>query len=156
MPEYMIWIWLSILVVSVLIEIFTMDMTSIWFSIGAVVAMILSAFKEVHWGIQVGVFFAISIICLLALRPFAKKFLMKKTEGKTNIEEFIGKKVKMITQCDFDNLGTTKINDVVWNVKSVDESVLLQNEIVEIVAIKGNKLIAKKIEAVESTEKLDV
>lgn len=52
----------------------------------------------------------------------------------------------MITQADFDNLGTAKIGDVVWSVKSENQSSLLADEIVRIVAVDGNKLIARHIE----------
>ena len=52
--------------------------------------------------------------------------------------------VRMLTQADFDNLGTAKIGDVVWNVKSKDAQILDEGEIVKIVAIEGNKLIAEK------------
>lgn len=49
----------------------------------------------------------------------------------------------MLSTADFDKLGSAKINDVVWNIKSADDSVLNEGDIVEIVEISGNKLIAK-------------
>ena len=54
--------------------------------------------------------------------------------------------VRLIEGADFDKLGTAKIGDVVWSVKSKDETVLEKDEIVKIVAIEGNKLIAEKTE----------
>ena len=51
----------------------------------------------------------------------------------------------MLTTADFDTLGTAKIDDVIWTIKSEDGSVLEAGEIVEIVGLEGNKYIAKKV-----------
>ena len=81
---------------------------------------------------------------MVFLRPIVKKVLDKNSEGKTNLDNIIGQKVRMLSTADFDKLGSAKINDVVWNIKSADDSVLNEGDIVEIVEISGNKLIAKK------------
>ena len=62
----------------------------------------------------------------------------------TNLDLIVGMYVRMIKQADFDNLGEAKIGDVIWSIKSKDGDVLQENEIVKIVAIEGNKLIAEK------------
>lgn len=143
--SWMIWIWLGVLILSTLIEIFTMDMSSIWFAVAALVAIVLAAIPAVGWEVQLGVFFGIAIVSLLALRPIAKKFLLKKSQEKTNIESFIGRKIKMLTDSNFDTLGSAKVGDVVWSVKDNTGESLFVGEIVEIERIDGNKLIVKKI-----------
>lgn len=144
MPSWMIWIWVATIAISIIIEIATTELVSIWFTAGGVVALILSCFKGVHWGIQLGVFLGVSIIAILLLRPLATKLLHRNNHEKTNMNSLVGKRIRMLSTCNFDNLGTAKINDVVWNVKSENGCVLQQDEIVEIVKFEGNKIIAKK------------
>ena len=85
------------------------------------------------------------MILLLSLRPVLSKYLKRKSLA-TNVDRLIGQDIRMITQADFDNLGTAKIGDIVWSVKSENQSSLLADEIVRIVAVDGNKLIARHIE----------
>lgn len=145
--SWMIWIWLGIMVIATVVELFTMDMTSIWFAVGGLVCLILAAVPQIGWEVQLGVFFGVSIICMMALRPFAKKFLMKKIGTKTNIEAFEGKKIKMLTACENDTYGSAKLGDIVWTVKDDNGERLEAGEMVEVACIEGNKLVVRKIHA---------
>ena len=40
--ETMFWVWLAVIVVSVIIELITFELVSIWFSAGAVIPFILA------------------------------------------------------------------------------------------------------------------
>lgn len=76
-------------------------------------------------------------------RPVLKKKLIKH-DRNTNLDRIIGKRVRMLTQADFDNLGSAKVGDIVWSVKAQEnDGVLPANEIVEIISVDGNKLIAR-------------
>ena len=50
------WIWIIVIVVTVIIEAFTMEMVSAWFTIGAIVPLILSACGVGSWELHVILF----------------------------------------------------------------------------------------------------
>lgn len=143
--DFMFWVWLGIIVVSAVIEFITMDMTSIWFTAGAALPFILSAIGGIHWAIQVAIFVVLTCVFIFALRPLAKKYLLRNANTRTNTEALIGKECRLLTGCDFENLGSLKINGVVWSVKAQNDEKLEKNEIVKIVEIDGNKLVVKQV-----------
>lgn len=146
MPQFTLWIWLGVIVVSTTIELMTLDMTSIWFTVSGLVALILSAFDSINWVVQLIVFVVLSAALIVGLRPIAKKFLLRHMNEKTNADSMIGKKVYMQTTATFGTLGSVRISDVVWSAIPEDETdTIAAGEIVEIVEIRGNKLVVKKV-----------
>lgn len=147
--QYMWIIWLAMFVITIIIEAVSSDLLTVWFTLGSLVALIISFIPGVSWWIQLIVFFVISIACLLALRPLAKK-LLKREKIDSNVDEIIHKKGKIIKGCDELNHGEVKVNGVIWTAVSADESKSIeQGSIVEIVAVSGNKLIVKEVEKEE-------
>lgn len=145
MENIMVWIWLSVTVIAIVVEIITPELVSLWFAIGGIVGIAFSFIPGLPWWGEIIIFAVLSMILLLSLRPVLSKYLKRKSLA-TNVDRLIGQDIRMITQADFDNLGTAKIGDVVWSVKSENQSSLLADEIVRIVAVDGNKLIARHIE----------
>ncbi|MDE6302062.1 MAG: NfeD family protein [Clostridia bacterium] len=144
MENIMTCIWLAVTVIAIIIELTTPQLISIWFAVGGVVCIAFSFIPGLPWWGEIIIFSIISVALLFALRPFLAKYLKSKNL-KTNIDRIIGKEIRMLSQADFDNLGTAKLGDVVWTVKSADGDVLRTDEIVKIVDIDGNKLIAAHI-----------
>ena len=142
----MIWIWLGVVVVSLIIEFLSVSMTSLWFAFGGLISLILSAIGvDVVW--QVCVFSVVSLACLLSLRKVALKFLYKNKELKTNTDAFVGKHYILLSEINENQLGTIKIDGVFWSCKGEDDTkTILAGEKVEIVKISGNKLVVKEIE----------
>ena len=136
-----LWIWLGVVVVATVVELGTLDMTSIWFAFSGIVALILSACK-VNWIVQLVVFVVLSAAMIIGLRPICRKVFFRHMNEKTNANSLIGKKVFMLTTARFGEYGSVKVGDVVWTAApQEEESTIEEGEIVEIVAIKGNKLI---------------
>ena len=147
MPQFSLWIWLGVIVVATAIELMTLDLTSIWFAISGVVALVLSAFDGIDWVVQLIVFVVLSAVLIVGLRPIAKKFCLRHMNEKTNADSMVGKKVYMLTKAAFGTIGSVKISDVVWSAIPADETETIEEgEIVEIVGIRGNKLVVKKCE----------
>ncbi len=145
MENIMVWIWLAVTVIAIVVEIITPELVSLWFAIGGIVGIAFSFIPGLPWWGEIIIFAVLSMILLLSLRPVLSKYLKRKSLA-TNVDRLIGQDIRMITQADFDNLGTAKIGDIVWSVKSENQSSLLADEIVRIVAVDGNKLIARHIE----------
>lgn len=138
-----IYIWLGVIVVSLVIEFITFELVSVWISVGALVAMIM-ALCGVMPEIQISVAVVLSIVCLLALRKVTLKFLTK-NKDKTNVDAAIGKVVKLITRTDEDEIGSAKFNGVVWSVKAENDATIEAGEYAEVIAIDGNKLVVKHV-----------
>lgn len=149
--ETMFWIWLAIMAVTVIIEIVTLDLVSIWFAFGAVIPFILSAIGGIAIEIQIAVFVAVSALLIIFLRKNAQKLLFKNMNQKTNVDAFEGKKVRLLEDTDFEHNGSVKINDVTWTAISESGELIKAGQLVEIKKVDGNKLIV--IPVSQETEK---
>jgi len=136
-------VWSCITILAIFIEIITPQLISLWFIGGGIVAIILSLINGISWIWQLIAFILTSTLLLVFIRPIVAKVLKIGKESRSNIDEFISKKVRMLSEANFDNMGTAKINGVIWNVVSIDDNPLKEGTIVEIVKVSGNKLIAK-------------
>ena len=136
-------IWLIIVAVMLIIEIFTMGLTTIWFSLGAVAAAIASGLEAPIW-LQIVLFSVVSVLVMILVRPFAVK-VINKERIKTNIEEIVGEKAVVIEEIDNEKeKGMVRYRGVEWMARSVDGSILAVDEIVTIDTVSGVKLIVKK------------
>lgn len=146
----MIWIWLAVVAISLVVEFLTWDLTSIWFAVSGLVALILSAFEGINWVWQLGVFIVLSALLLIFVRQICRKMLLK-TDEKTNVEAFAGKRTKLLTAVGTnENYGTVKFNGIVWNALSEDNTEIPAESEVEVVKVDGNKMIVKKVSSQET------
>ena len=144
--NYMWIIWLVLFVAMLIVEASGPALVSIWFAFGALVALILSFIPEVEWWIEVIVFVVLSVAALLALRPILRKYI-KRNKYNTNIDSFTGKQGYVIEDITYLKPGAVKIGDVSWTAIPVNKNEkILENEIIEVVAVNGNKLSVKKVE----------
>ncbi len=140
-----IYAYLAIIVCALIIEFATSEMVSIWFVGGGVVCMILSA-CGVIWQVHFPIFITVSIVLLLCFRRLAMRYFLK-GDAKTNADSVVGKEYELLSDIGFNQPGTIKINDVVWNAVTENQNeVILKGEIVKVVGLKGNKYIVKKKE----------
>ncbi|MFA6796605.1 MAG: NfeD family protein [Bacilli bacterium] len=144
MEEYIVYIWLAVFVITFIIEALTVDLISIWFSAAALISLVLSFIPGIPFWVEIIVFFITSTAMIFGLKPIATKHLQRKVT-KSNIDEIVGKKGVIIKEITPLHYGEVKINDIIWSALSVDEEKLIPNDTpVEVVAIKGNKLIVKE------------
>jgi membrane protein implicated in regulation of membrane protease activity len=142
--QVMIIIWFIIIIVAALIEMNTMDLTSIWFSVGALIAFVL-ALIDVNPTIQIVVFLIGSIGLIFAVRPVAKNYF-KTNAISTNADRLIGKVAVCTKEILVGDRGEVKIDGKYWlAVTSGDKDVSI-DERVEVLAIEGVKLIVDKIQ----------
>ncbi|AIO18255.1 hypothetical protein KQ51_00367 [Candidatus Izimaplasma bacterium HR1] len=143
MGEIMIIIWFVVIIVAALIEMNTMDLTSIWFSVGALVAFVLSL-TRVSTTVQVIAFLVVSVILVVAVRPVAKNYF-KTNSISTNSDRLLGKVATCTKPIGIGERGEVKIDGKYWlAVTSGDEDIEI-DEKVEVLAIEGVKLIVDKI-----------
>ena len=134
-------VWLVVLVVLILIEIATLNLTTIWFAGGAIVASIVAT-MGVSFEIQLIVFIVVSIIILFLLRPSAVKYFNQK-RVKTNYESIIWLDAKVIDTVDNNAMkGTAILNGKEWTARAVsDDMIIKAGSKARVVKISGVKLI---------------
>ncbi|MBR7091155.1 MAG: NfeD family protein [Clostridia bacterium] len=139
-----IWIWLSVVCCSAILEFVSMQMISIWFVAGGIVALILAIIGGVASWIQIVVFITLSMILLLSFRKLALKCLLRNTNTKTNIDSIIGRETTLIDDISLDNTGAVKVNGVVWTAIAESDNITIPaGTLVVISEIRGNKLIVR-------------
>lgn len=145
MEEYMVWIWLIVFLSAIILEALTQDLVSIWFSVGALVSLVLSGIEMIPWYIETIVCVVVSLTAFVCTRPFAKKILSNAIRN-TNIDEYIGKKVKVLKDISKFADGEVRFHDVIYTACLMEEETetIMEGEIVEVVTFKGNKVVVKK------------
>lgn len=140
----MIIVWFIVIVVGAVIELNTMDLASIWFSLGALVAFVLAI---IGFGptIQIVVFVVVSIGLILSVRPVAKNYF-KTNAISTNADRLIGKVAVCTEGIRAGERGEVKIDGKYWLAVTNGTFDIELDERVEVLAIEGVKLIVDKIE----------
>ena len=141
MIEYMIWIWLGLIVVAAIFEFATLDLVSIWFAIAAIPSFIL-AIIGVGEVVQIVSFASISIVLLGFTRPVVMKYF-KKNEIKTNVDSYIGSIGIVLGRITPGKPGLVKVKNLEWT--AVSSEVIEVDEQVRVLDIEGVKLIVEKI-----------
>ena len=139
--------WFILFVVLLLIEIFTMALTTVWFAGGALVAFLVALLGLDVW-VQVVVFLVASCSLLVLTRPLAKKFFNSDREA-TNADRLLGQKAVVLEHIDtLHGVGRVEVNGMEWAAKTDDnEGQIEVGTVVLIEGIQGVKLIVKKEEA---------
>jgi membrane protein implicated in regulation of membrane protease activity len=137
-------IWVIMFVIALIAEISTAQLVSVWFCIGAVAALAVTFIPGTPFWADILVFLGVSIIALLVTRPLVNRALRRRT-SRTNIDDIIEKKGKLTKSIEpFEN-GEVKIDGVLWTALSAKEGESIEEgAVVEVVAIKGNKLFVKR------------
>ncbi|SCG82340.1 hypothetical protein DW1_0732 [Proteiniborus sp. DW1] len=136
-------LWLIAAVAFGFIEAITLGIATIWFSIGALIAWVVSLFETPLW-VQIVVFLVSSSVLLYFTRPIAQKFL-KIGHTKTNAETIKGKTGIVIKEIDnIQGTGQVKVAGQIWSAKSFSDEKITEGNIIEIVDIQGVKLVVKQ------------
>mgnify|MGYP001336615459 FL=1 len=131
--------WLIIFIVTLIIEIFTLSLVSIWFSAGALVAILLDYFGVLLTGQIIG-FIVTSILTFIIFRPALMKFI-KSPKVKTNADRFIGKTGEVVKEITSLSPGQVKINGQIWTGKSMNGGTIKEGTMVEVMDIEGVKVV---------------
>lgn len=142
----MVWLifWIFIIISTLIAEIATVGLVSLWFTVGGICALICNLLK-LSVVIQWVVFIVVSVLGLLLFRSFWVN-KMKKEIVPTNADANIGKEV-IVTE-DIDNLlfkGEVKVNGQLWSAQSLDGEKIDKNSKVVIRRIEGNKVFVEKL-----------
>ena len=119
-------------------------LVSIWFAAGALVAGI-AALLDAAIGLQITLFFVVSIALLIAMFPLVKKVMNPKIT-KTNVDSVVGSR-GYVTET-IDNLtatGQVKLGGMYWTARSQSGQVIEKDSLVEVKRIEGVKVFVTAV-----------
>jgi membrane protein implicated in regulation of membrane protease activity len=144
--------WVVVFILTLVIELETMNLTTIWFCVSSVITIICGILFAGPY-LQIGIFVALSIILVLATRPLTKK-MMSRDIIKTNSDRLIGM-IGIVTKAIIPNeIGEVKVDNNLWRAVNNDNLSFDVGEKVLIDAIVGIKLVVSKIEGNTNVEVL--
>jgi len=137
-------IWTGLLVAFVIGEAVTVGLSSIWFAVGALPALICALLDGPLW-LQIGLFLVVSGLSLLAFRPLATKYLNSRVEP-TKADRIIGREA-MVTE-DIHNIhgkGAIRIGGMTWSARSEDDTPISAGTLVRVLRIEGVKVYVEQV-----------
>jgi len=137
-------LWGVAIVVLVVVEIFTLGLTTIWFAAGALAALILAALGA-PIVVQVLVFAIVSIVLLYFTRPVISKWF-NKTRIKTNAEGLVGKHAYVIEEIDnIKATGKIKVDGMEWTARTEKDGMAIPKDaLITIKKIEGVRAIVEQ------------
>lgn len=144
MQILMIVIWSLVLIATIVIEFETADMVTIWFSVGAIGALIAAALDQ-NVVIQIGIFIAVSLVLIVLTRPMTKRF-MDKTVIKTNADRFVGMIGTITVEVPIGGRGEVLVDNSKWIAFSSSEEIIPVGTKVVVQDIVGIKLLVSKVD----------
>ena len=131
-------LWMILAVAFLVIEFGTVTLVSIWFVGGALAAMIASLLGAALW-LQVLLFGLVSLLLLLLLRPFLRKYV-NPMKTSTNVDALVGAEA-LVTE-PINNLtgtGAIKVSGVVWTARSANGAPIPEGTVVTVQRVEGVK-----------------
>ena len=139
---HMVWVWVAVMALAAFVEAATPMLVSIWFSVGALAAM-LAAYSGASVTTQLLLFVFISIAALVGLRPLARHFIDPHIVP-TNADRLLGSEAQVTETIDNEGAtGAVYIDGKIWTARSEDGGVIPAGKQVEVVRMEGVKLFVR-------------
>ena len=137
-------VWLILVIVFAVIEAATLGLATVWFAIGAGVAMVMDLCGA-PLAAQIITMIVVSIIsfiiCFIWIRPKIDK--KGKVVEPTNADRVIGKEGIVIKEINpVDGKGQIKVMGQVWSAKA--DSSIAENKKVKVLGMEGVKLVVEE------------
>ena len=139
----MIIVWSAFIVISAIIELETQDLITIWFTLGAIVALIACAFNA-DILVQFIIFLIVSGVAILCTRPLAKK-MQEKEIIRTNADRIISETAIVTKKISSDVIGEVKVSERLWRAIPLQNETFNEGDKVIIEAISGTKVIVSSL-----------
>ena len=137
-------IWGALLILFLIVEGATAGLTSIWFALGSLVALIAALLKAPLW-LQIVLFLVVSIAVLIVTRPLARKYINGRSQA-TNADRVIGMTGRVRETVDnIAGTGAVFVGGKLWTARTADSEIIPEGALVRADAIEGVKLIVSGI-----------
>ena len=144
MEQYGWILWVVLMVVFAIAEAATVNLVSIWFVGGALVALVVQLLGGNIW-LQLSLFLVTAGALLACLRPFVRRYVAPRHTA-TNADMVLGREA-FVTET-VDNLhgtGALKLDGKVWTARSTTDAVLPEGTLVKVVKLEGVKLYVEPV-----------
>ncbi len=147
------WIaWVIAMIIFLLLELATADLTTIWFLVGSIFACMASLFGA-NFIVQIAIFLITSIVLIFTTKPIAEKYFNNKIK-QGGYHQLIGEMCCVSEDIDsLNNTGRvdTKFGD--WKAKASDlQTYIKTGSIVEIIGVEGVSLVVKPVIETDNSE----
>lgn len=137
-------VWLILAIIFLVAEALTVTLISVWFAIGAILAMLAAIFGGALW-LQILIFIAASGVLVLATKPLSEKLINKRSIS-TNADRVIGQRAIVTVMISNQTAqGQVRVLDQLWSARSSDDVPIAEGSVVEVIEIQGVKLIVKPL-----------
>ena len=135
-------VWLGVAAVMGIVEVLSFGLITMWFVVGALVAF-LANLLGYDIIVQLVVFFVVSIVCLIVLRPL---FIKDRKRGEKEEPDVVGQSALVVEAIDNERLSgrIETANRMTWAARSADGSVIPAGETVVIKDRESIKLIVER------------
>lgn len=137
-------VWLVIAIIMLVIEVVTTGLATIWFAVGALVAMVMDlcgAPLVAQIAVMAGVSIVCFVLCMIWIKPKLES-LRKKNIQRTNADRLIGRDGIVIVPLNrTEGKGQVKIDGQVWSAKA--DTDIAEGIKVTVKAIEGVKLVVE-------------
>ena len=144
MEQYGWILWVVLMVVFAIAEAATVNLVSVWFVGGALVALIVQLLGGNIW-LQLGLFLVTAGVLLAGLRPFVRRYVAPKRTA-TNADMVLGREAYVTETVDnLRGTGALKLDGKVWTIRSATDAVLPEGTLVKVVKLEGVKLYVEPV-----------
>lgn len=152
MPVWMWWVLIGLAFLA--LEIPSQGFYLIWFGMGALAAGLAAGLGLGLVG-QLGVFFAVSTVLLLFMRPITQRLVYKDTPHfDTNVDRMVGQIVDVIETVDnLNGTGGVRVFGADYNALSgVDGTVIEVGRKARVLTVKGSRLVVEPVDSIHPAE----
>ena len=137
--------WVVAMVVFLIAEASTVSLVSIWFAVGALVAVV-AAMLGAGLKLQIALFLAVAAVLLIFLRGFVRRYV-NPHPIRTNVDSVIGSEGVVVTPVNnIAALGQVRIEGMEWSARSTTGAPLPEGMKVKVDRIEGVKVFVSPAE----------
>lgn len=137
-------VWLGLLILFSIGEALTVGLTSVWFAVGSLMALVCALLGGSLW-LQLPLFVVTSALSMLAFRPLARRFINDRVEP-TNVDRIIGTEA-LVTE-EIHNLqgkGAVSIGGLTWSARGEKDDQIPVGTLVRVRRIEGVKVYVETV-----------
>lgn len=137
-------LWLCIVIFLSFVEVATINLTTIWFVVSAIVSLFVSLYCN-NFTVQFTLFVVIGLLLLIFTKPLMKKYIINGKKVSTNLDRVIGMNGVVTSDIDENTIGEVKIDGKRWS--AISDMKISKGDIVIAKKIEGVKLVVEKKES---------
>ncbi|MDD3340869.1 MAG: NfeD family protein [Bacilli bacterium] len=137
------YIWLGIVILLALMEVMTVNLTTIWFVISGFAALLLSLVID-NFLLQFAVFVILGIVLLSQTKGVLEKWLQS-NHPRTNLDRIIGMEAIVTEEIKKNTPGEVKVDGKLWT--AIASKKIKKGSTVHILDISGVKVLVEEVDS---------